>query len=142
LWVRDACDAADAALQALQTALVDRAEQHVDAIMPGFTHLQIAQPVTLGHHLLAYYEMFARDRDRFQSARTRMNQCPLGSAALAGTGFPINRDATASALGFDRPTANSLDAVSDRDFALDYLNAAAQCALHLSRLAEEFIIWA
>lgn len=142
LWVRDACDAADAALKALQTALVDRAEQHVDAIMPGFTHLQIAQPVTLGHHLLAYYEMFARDRDRFASARARMNQCPLGSAALAGTGFPIDRNATTSALGFDRPTANSLDAVSDRDFALDYLNAAAQCALHLSRLAEEFIIWA
>jgi argininosuccinate lyase len=142
LWVRDACDAADAALEALQTALVDRAEQHADAIMPGFTHLQIAQPVTLGHHLLAYYEMFARDRDRFASARSRMNQCPLGSAALAGTGFPIDRDRTASALGFDRPTANSLDAVSDRDFALDYLNAAAQCALHLSRLAEEFIIWA
>ncbi|MFZ5664894.1 MAG: argininosuccinate lyase [Pseudomonadota bacterium] len=142
LWVRDACDAADAALKALQTALVNRAEQHVDAIMPGFTHLQIAQPVTLGHHLLAYYEMFARDRDRFASARARMNQCPLGSAALAGTGFPIDRDATTSALGFDRPTANSLDAVSDRDFALDYLNAAAQCALHLSRLAEEFIIWA
>ena len=142
LWVRDACDAADAALKALQTALVDRAESHVDAIMPGFTHLQIAQPVTLGHHLLAYYEMFARDRDRFASARARMNQCPLGSAALAGTGFPIDRDATAKALGFDRPTANSLDAVSDRDFALDYLNAAAQCALHLSRLAEEFIIWA
>lgn len=142
LWVRDACDAADAALKALQTALVDRAESHVDAIMPGFTHLQIAQPVTLGHHLLAYYEMFSRDRDRFQSARARMNQCPLGSAALAGTGFPIDREATAKALGFDRRTANSLDAVSDRDFALDYLNAAAQCALHLSRLAEEFIIWA
>jgi len=142
LWVRDACDAADAALKALQTALVDRAEQHCDAIMPGFTHLQIAQPVTLGHHLLAYYEMFARDRDRFASARARMNQCPLGSAALAGTGFPIDRNATSQALGFDRPTANSLDAVSDRDFALDYLNAAAQCALHLSRLAEECIIWA
>ncbi|WP_017671266.1 argininosuccinate lyase [Blastomonas sp. AAP53] len=142
LWVRDACDAADAALKALQTALVERADSHADAIMPGFTHLQIAQPVTLGHHLLAYYEMFARDRDRFASARARMNQSPLGSAALAGTGFPIDRDMTAAALGFDRPTANSLDAVSDRDFALDYLNAAAQCALHLSRLAEEFIIWA
>jgi argininosuccinate lyase len=142
LWVRDACDAADAALKALQIALVSRAEEHAEAIMPGFTHLQIAQPVTLGHHLLAYYEMFARDRDRFASARARMNQCPLGSAALAGTGFPIDRDATASALGFDGPTANSLDAVSDRDFALDYLTAASQCALHLSRLAEEFIIWA
>ncbi|MDM7956747.1 argininosuccinate lyase [Blastomonas sp.] len=142
LWVRDACDAADAALQALQTALVERAGEHADAIMPGFTHLQIAQPVTLGHHLLAYYEMFARDRDRFAAARARMNQCPLGSAALAGTGFPIDRDATAAALGFDKPTANSLDAVSDRDFALDYLTAASQCALHMSRLAEEFIIWA
>ncbi len=142
LWVRDACDAADAALHALQTALVARAEEHVASIMPGFTHLQIAQPVTLGHHLLAYFEMFARDRDRFASARARLNQCPLGSAALAGTGFPIDRDATAAALGFDGPTANSLDAVSDRDFAIDYLSAAAQTALHLSRLAEEFIIWA
>lgn len=142
LWVRDACDAADAALKALQSALVERAGEHADAIMPGFTHLQIAQPVTLGHHLLAYYEMFARDRDRFAAARARMNQCPLGSAALAGTGFPIDRNATATALGFDMPTANSLDAVSDRDFALDYLSAASQCALHLSRLAEEFIIWA
>ncbi|MFN3820578.1 argininosuccinate lyase [Blastomonas sp.] len=142
LWVRDACDAADAALKALQSALVERADEHADAIMPGFTHLQIAQPVTLGHHLLAYYEMFARDRDRFAAARARMNQCPLGSAALAGTGFPIDRNATATALGFDMPTANSLDAVSDRDFALDYLSAASQCALHLSRLAEEFIIWA
>ena len=142
LWVRDACDAADAALHALQSALVERADEHADAIMPGFTHLQIAQPVTLGHHLLAYYEMLARDRSRFASARARLNQCPLGSAALAGTGFPIDRDATAAALGFDCPTANSLDAVSDRDFALDYLTAASQCALHLSRLAEEFIIWA
>ena len=142
LWVRDACDAADTALHALQSALVERAAQHADAIMPGFTHLQIAQPVTLGHHLLAYYEMLTRDRDRFASARARLNQCPLGSAALAGTGFPIDRDATAAALGFDLPTANSLDAVSDRDFALDYLNAASQCALHLSRLAEELIIWA
>ena len=142
LWVRDACDAADTALHALQAALVERAGEHADAIMPGFTHLQIAQPVTLGHHLLAYYEMFARDRDRFASARARLNQCPLGSAALAGTGFPIDRDATSSALGFNKPTANSLDAVSDRDFALDYLTAASQCALHMSRLAEEFIIWA
>ena len=110
--------------------------------MPGFTHLQTAQPVTLGHHLLAYYEMAARDVSRFADARTRMNQCPLGAAALAGTGFPIDRAMTAAALGFDRPTANSLDSVSDRDFALDYLMAASQCALHLSRLAEEFIIWA
>jgi argininosuccinate lyase len=110
--------------------------------MPGFTHLQVAQPVTLGHHLLAYYEMLRRDVSRFADARGRMNQSPLGSAALAGTGFPIDRQATAATLGFDRPTANSLDAVSDRDFALDYLSAAAQCALHLSRLAEELILWA
>jgi len=110
--------------------------------MPGFTHLQIAQPVTLGHHLMAYYEMIRRDRSRFADARARLNECPLGSAALAGTGFPIDRAATAQALGFDKPTANSLDAVSDRDFALDYLAAAAQCALHLSRLAEEIILWA
>jgi argininosuccinate lyase len=110
--------------------------------MPGFTHLQTAQPVTLGHHLLAYYEMAARDRSRFADARNRLNQCPLGSAALAGTGFPIDREMTAQALDFAAPTANSLDAVSDRDFALDYLTAAAQCSLHLSRLAEEMIIWA
>ena len=110
--------------------------------MPGFTHLQSAQPVTLGHHLMAYYEMLRRDRSRFADARARLNECPLGAAALAGTGFPIDREATALALGFDRPTANSLDAVSDRDFALDYLMAAAQCALHLSRLAEELILWA
>ena len=142
MWVRDAMDQAVAGLQALQQALVARAEEHADSIMPGFTHLQTAQPVTLGHHLLAYYEMIARDVSRFSDARARMNESPLGSAALAGTGFPIDRDATASALGFDRPTANSLDAVSDRDFALDYLMAASQCALHLSRLAEEMIIWA
>jgi argininosuccinate lyase len=119
-----------------------RAEEHVETVMPGFTHLQVAQPVTLGHHLLAYFEMLRRDASRFEDARKRMNECPLGSAALAGTGFPIDRDATAKALGFDRPTANSLDSVSDRDFALDYLSAAAQCSLHLSRLAEELIIWA
>ncbi len=142
LWVRDACDAADAGLAALQAALVTRAGEHAASIMPGFTHLQTAQPVTLGHHLMAYYEMARRDRSRFADARARMNQSPLGSAALAGTGFPIDRHATASALGFDGPTANSLDSVSDRDFALDYLMAAAQTALHLSRLAEEFIIWA
>ena len=142
LWVRDAIDQADAGLAALQRALVARAGEHAGSIMPGFTHLQTAQPVTLGHHLMAYCEMTKRDRSRFADARARMNECPLGSAALAGTGFPIDRDATASALGFDRPTANSLDAVSDRDFALDYLMAAAQCALHLSRLAEEFVIWA
>ena len=142
LWVREACVAADAALGALQVALVTRAGEHAASIMPGFTHLQTAQPVTLGHHLMAYYEMAARDRSRFVDAHTRMSQCPLGAAALAGTGFPIDRDATAKALGFAMPTANSLDSVSDRDFALDYLMAASQTALHLSRLAEEFIIWA
>jgi len=142
LWVRDAIDQADAGLEALQKALVARAGEHADSIMPGFTHLQTAQPVTLGHHLMAYYEMAARDRSRFADARKRLNKCPLGSAALAGTGFPIDRYMTAQALGFDAPTANSLDAVSDRDFALDYLTAASQTALHLSRLAEEFIIWA
>ncbi|KHK89695.1 argininosuccinate lyase [Novosphingobium malaysiense] len=142
LWVRDALDQADAGLQALQVALVTRAGEHAGSIMPGFTHLQTAQPVTLGHHLMAYYEMIARDRSRFADARKRMNRSPLGSAALAGTGFPIDREMTAQALGFDGPTANSLDAVSDRDFALDYLMAASQCSLHLSRLAEEFIIWA
>ena len=110
--------------------------------MPGLTHLQSAQPVTLGHHLMAYYEMLRRDRSRFADARARLNECPLGAAALAGTSFPIDREATAPALGFDRPTANSLDAVSDRDFALDYLMAATQCALHLSRLAEELVLWA
>ncbi|MDE2403818.1 MAG: argininosuccinate lyase [Sphingomonadales bacterium] len=142
LWVRDACDQALAGLHALQTALVARAGEHAASIMPGFTHLQTAQPVTLGHHLLAYYEMAARDVSRFADARARMNRCPLGAAALAGTGFAIDRHMTAQALGFAGPTANSLDSVSDRDFALDYLMAAAQCALHLSRLAEEFIIWA
>ncbi len=142
LWVRDAMDQADAGLATLQAALVTRAGEHAASIMPGFTHLQTAQPVTLGHHLLAYYEMAVRDRSRFAAARARLNQSPLGSAALAGTGFPIDRHATATALGFDAPTRNSLDAVSDRDFALDYLMSAAQCALHLSRLAEEFIIWA
>ncbi|WP_354311010.1 argininosuccinate lyase [Sphingomonas trueperi] len=142
LWVRDAIDQADAALGALQDALLARAEQHADSVMPGFTHLQVAQPVTLGHHLMAYFEMFARDRSRLHDARARMNLCPLGSAALAGTGFNLDREATAKALGFDGPTRNSLDSVSDRDFALDYLTAAAQCSLHLSRLAEEFVIWA
>ncbi|MCP5385559.1 MAG: argininosuccinate lyase [Novosphingobium sp.] len=142
LWVREACVAADAALGALQVALVTRADEHAESIMPGFTHLQTAQPVTLGHHLMAYHEMFGRDRSRFADAHTRMAQCPLGSAALAGTGFPIDREMTAKALGFATPTRNSLDAVSDRDFALDYLMAATQCALHLSRLAEELIVWA
>lgn len=142
LWVRDANDRALAGIDALQRALVGRAEEHADSVMPGFTHLQTAQPVTLGHHLMAYYEMLRRDASRFADARARGNESPLGAAALAGTGFPIDRDATASALGFDRPTANSLDTVSDRDFALDYLMAASQCALHLSRLAEELILWA
>ena len=142
LWTRDAMDEAIAGLEALQRALVARADEHAASIMPGFTHLQTAQPVTLGHHLMAYYEMAARDISRFKDARERLNQCPLGSAALAGTGFPIDREMTAQALGFAQPTANSLDAVSDRDFALDYLTAASQCALHLSRLAEEFVIWA
>ena len=142
LWVRDCVDQTLAGLGALQRALVARAGEHAASIMPGFTHLQTAQPVTLGHHLMAYYEMAARDVSRFSDARARMNQCPLGAAALAGTGFPIDRHSTAAALGFDRPTGNSLDSVSDRDFALDYLMAAAQTSLHLSRLAEEFIIWA
>ncbi|MCK0128963.1 argininosuccinate lyase [Erythrobacter sp. F6033] len=142
LWVREALDDMDAGLAALQCALVTRADEHADSIMPGFTHLQTAQPVTLGHHLLAYYEMIRRDRSRIADSRARLNESPLGSAALAGTGFPIDRDMTASALGFDRPTANSLDAVSDRDFALDFLYVASTCALHLSRLAEEMIIWA
>ena len=142
LWVREACLAADSALGALQAALVTRAAEHAASIMPGFTHLQTAQPVTLGHHLMAYYEMAQRDRSRFVDAHARASQCPLGAAALAGTGFPIDRAMTAQALGFAMPTANSLDSVSDRDFALDYLMAATQCALHLSRLAEEMIIWA
>jgi argininosuccinate lyase len=141
LWVRDAIDEADSSIEALQRALVARAAEHVATIMPGFTHLQAAQPVTLGHHLMAYYEMLRRDRSRFADARTRLNECPLGAAALAGTSFPVDREAVALALGFDRPNANSLDAVSDRDFALEYLSATTLCALHLSRLAEEFILW-
>jgi argininosuccinate lyase len=142
LWVRAACDEAADAIRNLQRVLVGRAEEHAETIMPGFTHLQVAQPVTLGHHLMAYFEMLRRDTSRFSDARARMNQCPLGSAALAGTGFPVDRHAVADALGFDGPTANSLDSVSDRDFALDYLSAAAQCGLHLSRLAEELVLWA
>jgi argininosuccinate lyase len=142
LWVRDAIDQADAALAAFQVALLARAEEHAESVMPGFTHLQSAQPVTLGHHLMAYREMIERDRSRFADARARLNQCPLGSAALAGTGFPVDREMTARALGFDGATRNSLDGVSDRDFAIEYLTCAAQCALHLSRLAEEFILWA
>lgn len=142
LWVRDAIDMVDKGLTALQTALVTRAEEHAATVMPGFTHLQIAQPITLGHHLMAYYEMISRDRSRFSDGRKRLNQSPLGAAALAGTGFNIDRHQTAKALGFDAPTANSLDSVSDRDFALDYLMSATQTAIHLSRLAEEIIIWA
>ena len=142
LWVRDATDQVLAALGALDAALLVRAEEHADSVMPGFTHLQSAQPVTLGHHLMAYHEMVSRDISRFRDNRARGNLCPLGSAALAGTGFPVDRHATAAALGFDGPTRNSLDSVSDRDFALDYLMAAVQCSLHLSRLAEEFVLWA
>ncbi|TVR95515.1 MAG: argininosuccinate lyase, partial [Rhodospirillales bacterium] len=134
LWVRDAIDDLDMALKGLQAALIDQAERHADAVMPGFTHLQTAQPVTLGHHLLAYVEMLGRDRSRLKDARARLNECPLGAAALAGTAFPIDREMTAAALGFDRPMANSLDAVSDRDFALEFLAAGAILATHLSRL--------
>ena len=141
LWVRGACDRAEAALRELQRALIDKAEKHAGTIMPGFTHLQPAQPVTFGHHLMAYVEMFGRDRGRFADARRRMNESPLGSAALAGTSFPIDRHFTAQALGFDRPMANSLDGVSDRDFALEFLSAAMLASIHLSRLAEELVIW-
>ena len=141
MWVRDQADAAVSGLTALIEALVGQAEAGADWVMPGFTHLQTAQPVTWGHHMLAYAEMFARDRSRFADARARMNECPLGAAALAGTGFPIDRHATAAALGFDRPSANSLDAVSDRDFALEFLSAASICATHLSRMSEELVIW-
>ena len=142
LWVRNGCQEAIDAIRALQRVLVRRAEEHAETLMPGFTHLQVAQPVTLGHHLMAYYEMLKRDAARFADARARMNECPLGSAALAGTGFPIDRERTAETLSFSGATANSLDSVSDRDFALDYLSAAAQCSLHLSRFSEELIIWA
>jgi argininosuccinate lyase len=141
LWVRDAIDGMEGALQALQAALIGQAETHAAAVMPGFTHLQAAQPVTFGHHLLAYVEMFGRDRSRLRDARARLNECPLGSAALAGTSFPIDRAFTAERLGFGRPCANSLDGVSDRDFALEFLAAAAICATHLSRLAEELVLW-
>ena len=141
LWVRDAIDGTCAQIAALMRSLAERALQHAGDPMPGFTHLQTAQPVTFGHHLLAYVEMLARDRGRLADARRRLNECPLGSAALAGTSFPIDRRRTAAALGFDRPTANSLDAVSDRDFALEYLAALSILAMHLSRLAEEIVIW-
>ena len=141
LWVRDQCDAAITSIEALMRAFLAQADAGADWIMPGFTHLQVAQPVTWGHHMLAYVEMLSRDRSRFADARKRMNECPLGAAALAGTAFPIDRDMTASALGFDRPTANSLDSVSDRDFALEFLTASSICAMHLSRFAEELVIW-
>jgi len=141
LWVRDAIDGLDAQLQSLQVALIDTSEKHFDTLLPGFTHLQPAQPVTFGHHLLAYVEMVGRDRDRFADCRKRVNECPLGAAALAGTSFPIDRDATASALGFDRPMTNSMDAVSARDFAIEFLSAASISAVHLSRFAEEIILW-
>jgi argininosuccinate lyase len=141
LWVRDQIDAADEGLQALMRALVSQAETGTEWVMPGFTHLQTAQPVTWGHHMLAYVEMFGRDLGRMRDARARMNECPLGAAALAGTSFPIDRDMTALELGFDRPCANSLDAVSDRDFALEFLGAASITAMHLSRMAEELVIW-
>jgi len=141
LWVREACERSTAQIADLLAALLDKAEAHADVLMPGFTHLQPAQPVTFGHHLMAYVEMFGRDASRFRDARNRMNECPLGAAALAGSPFPIDREATAKALGFDRPTANSLDSVSSRDFALEALSAASICATHLSRLAEEIVIW-
>lgn len=141
LWVRAAIDRHENELRDLQAALLDQAEAGAETIMPGFTHLQLAQPVTFGHHLMAYVEMLGRDRARLQDARARLNEMPLGAAALAGTGFPIDRDMTALALGFDRPMSNSMDAVSDRDFALDYLAASSIIAMHLSRLAEELVLW-
>ena len=141
LWVRGAVERLDGALRELQRALIDRAEAEVATVMPGYTHLQIAQPVTLGHHLMAYVEMIGRDRSRLSDCRRRLNQSPLGAAALAGTSFPIDRQATASALGFDGPAANSLDAVSDRDFAIEFLAAAALAGTHLSRFAEEIVLW-
>ncbi|MEL7231368.1 MAG: argininosuccinate lyase [Pseudomonadota bacterium] len=141
LWVRDQLDAAISGIEALQKAFLAQAEAGADWVMPGFTHLQTAQPVTWGHHMMAYVEMLGRDASRFRDARARMNESPLGTAALAGTSFNIDRDATAKALGFDRPAANSLDAVADRDFALEFLSAASICAMHLSRFAEELVIW-
>src|ERR1700732_1180231 len=141
LWIRDTIDALDEALTRYQRALAEKALANATTVMPGFTHLQTAQPVTFGHHLLAYVEMAARDRGRFADARRRLNECPLGAAALAGTAFPIDRAMTARALGFDRPAANSLDAVSDRDFVLETLAAAAITSVHLSRFAEEIVIW-
>jgi len=141
LWVREAIDASGLALRELQAALIDRAEEQADTLLPGFTHLQAAQPVSFGHHLLAYVEMFGRDRGRLDDCRARLNESPLGAAALAGTSFPIDREMTAATLGFDRPMANSMDAVSDRDFALEFLAASAVAMTHLSRLAEEIVLW-
>ena len=141
IWVRDLLDSIDHALADMQGALLDKAEAHADLLMPGFTHLQTAQPVTFGFHLMAYVEMLGRDRGRFADARRRLNESPLGAAALAGTSFPTDRHMTASALGFDRPAANAMDAVSDRDFALEFLASAAICSVHLSRFAEELVIW-
>ncbi len=141
LWIRDAFDYLDSQIKELQRALITQAEQHVNSVMPGLTHFQIAQPVSFAHHLLAYVEMLGRDRDRVVSARKRANECPLGAAALAGTPYPIDRMMTAKALGFDRPTANSLDSVSDRDFVMDYASTASIVMVHLSRLAEEIILW-
>ncbi len=141
LWLRDEIDAVVPAIKDLQLALIDQADGAADYVMPGFTHLQNAQPITFGHHLMAYVEMFQRDRDRFRDCRKRLNESPLGSAALAGTPYPIDRDHTAKALGFDRPTANSMDAVASRDFALEFLGAASIHAMHLSRLADEIVLW-
>ncbi len=141
LWVRDAIDGLEGALRELQAALLDQAEANAATVMPGYTHLQAAQPVTFGHHMMAYVEMFGRDRARLRDCRTRLNECPLGAAALAGTSFPIDRRMTAEALGFDRPAANSIDAVSDRDFAIEFLSSGALLAIHLSRLAEELVLW-
>ncbi len=142
LYIRATLDVLDKQIEALQIALAEKALVHAATIMPGFTHLQPAQPVTFGHHLMAYVEMFGRDRSRFKDARARLNECPLGAGALAGTSFAIDRAATATALGFERPTANSLDSVSDRDFVLETLAGASICAVHLSRFAEEIVIWA
>ncbi|MBL8631492.1 MAG: argininosuccinate lyase, partial [Rhodospirillaceae bacterium] len=141
LWTRDAVDKLDGELKKLQSVLIDKAETHAATIMPGFTHLQVGQPVTFGHHLLAYVEMIGRDRGRLADARKRLNECPLGAGALGGTSFPINRELTASKLGFDRPMGNSMDAVSDRDFALEVMSAASILSVHMSRIAEELVIW-
>ncbi|MEQ9137238.1 MAG: argininosuccinate lyase [Thalassobaculum sp.] len=141
LWCRGAIDDLEVELTALQAALIDQADRHADTVMPGFTHLQVAQPVTFGHHMLAYVEMFGRDRSRLADCRRRLNESPLGAAARAGTPYPIDRFRTASALGFDRPTANSLDSVSDRDYAMELIAAAGICAVHMSRLAEELVLW-